>query len=355
MTPAQFLGRLKRGDVPPVTLFLGAEAFERRRCRAALISTALEGAGDEAVTRYDLSEVSIPQVLDDARSMSLFAPRRVILVSSAEAVLPRLSKSDDDDDGAPGDASAAGAALAHYVKDPTPATALLFEATRFDLEGEEKKKNDRIRKFYAAIPDVVELRPFTPDEARSALDQLARAANLKLGPGAAEMLVESLGADAARIASEIDKLSLYAGPNRALTVDDIAGLVPDARETTVFVLVGALGRRDRQRALGVLDTLCREGEYLPLALSFLSGQFRMALIARESNLRSAGQIQGHFAKSGIPMWGSRAEQVLQTATKFTKEQLERGMKLIFAADRDLRSARPDDRVVMEKFIVELTA
>ena len=54
------------------------------------------------------------------------------------------------------------------------------------------------------------------------------------------------------------------------------------------------------------------------------------------------------------MWGSRAEQVYQTTAKFSKEQLERGLRLIFEADRDLRSARPDDRIVMERFVLELT-
>ena len=54
------------------------------------------------------------------------------------------------------------------------------------------------------------------------------------------------------------------------------------------------------------------------------------------------------------MWSSRAEQVYQTTSKFSKEQLELGMKLIFQADRDMRSPRPDDRIVMEKFIFELT-
>jgi DNA polymerase III delta subunit len=57
---------------------------------------------------------------------------------------------------------------------------------------------------------------------------------------------------------------------------------------------------------------------------------------------------------GVAMWGSKAEQVNQTATKFTREQLERGLKLIFETDRDLRSARPDDRIIMEQFIVKLT-
>jgi DNA polymerase III delta subunit len=40
--------------------------------------------------------------------------------------------------------------------------------------------------------------------------------------------------------------------------------------------------------------------------------------------------------------------------KFSKVQLERAMQLTFEADRDLRSARPDDRIVMEQFILRLT-
>jgi DNA polymerase III delta subunit len=53
------------------------------------------------------------------------------------------------------------------------------------------------------------------------------------------------------------------------------------------------------------------------------------------------------------MWGSRAEQVWGTAAKFSTKQLERGLKLIFEADRDLRSARPDDRTVMESFVMKV--
>jgi len=232
---------------------------------------------------------------------------------------------------------------------------LLFEATRWDYEGEEKKKLERVRKFFAAVTEVVELRRIPPDEARTEAQLLARQAKLAIEPSALDLLVESLGADVARVAVEIEKLALYAGKDRPITVDDIASLVPDARATTIFALVGALGRRDRGRALEFLDTLSREGEYLPLALAFLSTQFRLALVAREAGLRSPQQIQGHFSRMGIPMWGGRAEQVYQTLSKFSAGQLKRAMKLIFEADRGLRSARPDDRIVMEEFLLRLTA
>jgi len=152
---------------------------------------------------------------------------------------------------------------------------------------------------------------------------------------------------------EVEKMALYT-QGRPVTEEDLALLVPDARATTIFALVGALGRRDRSRSLEILDTLFRDGEYLPVALSFLSAQFRAALVAKESGLRSPQQIQGHFARMGVQMWSSRAEQVFQTVAKFSRAQLERAMQLTFEADRDLRSARPDDRIVMEQFILRLT-
>ncbi len=337
---------MKKGAPPATTLLLGPEAYERRRVKEAL-SAAFPG---DAFTQHDLSEVSLAEALDDARSLSLFASERLIWIVNAEAALPKgkLAVEDEDGDGPAGDA----APLAAYVKDPTPGVTLVIEASRFDFDGDDKRKQDRVRRFYAAIPNVIELRRFESHQARREAEALASRAGFHIAEDAMDLLIEALAADVARIAVEIEKLSLYAG-GRTVTVEDISALVPDARATTIFVLVSALGRRDRARALEALDTLTREGEYLPLALAFLATQFRLALAAREAGLKSGSQIQSHFTRLGVPMWGSRADQISQTASKFSKPQIERAMKLIYEADRGLRDARPDDRVVMERFILQL--
>ena len=94
---------------------------------------------------------------------------------------------------------------------------------------------------------------------------------------------------------------------------------------------------------------------MPLALTFLATQFRMALVAREANLRGAGAIQAHFNKLGARIWPERARQIEQTVEAFPKAKLERAVERLFQADRSLRDARPDDRVVMEDLILGLTA
>jgi len=346
MTPAQLIARVSKGTPPPAVLLIGPEAYDRRRLKEALTAAFPEGS----IARHDLSELTLAEVLDDARALSLFASERLIWVVNAEAALPRgkAASEDDEGDGPAGDA----APLASYMKDPTPGVTLVFEASRFDFEGDDKRKQDRVRKFYGAIPEVIELRRYASHEARKETEALAARAGFRLDDAALDLLVEALGADIARIAVEIEKLSLFAG-NRAVTAEDVSAMVPDARATTIFALVNAVARRDRIRALELLDTLTRDGEYLPLALAFLSTQFRLALAAREAGLKSGSQVQSHFTKMGVPMWGSRADQVYQTASKFSKPQLDRAMKSIFEADRSLRDARPDDRIIMERFILKM--
>jgi DNA polymerase-3 subunit delta len=352
LTAAQLLARVKKRDCPPAVMLLGPEAYERRRIKEGLTAAFAEAA----VAQLDLAEVSLAAIVDDARALSLFAAERLIWVVNAEAALPRAAKSSEEDE--PDTESSAGggdaAPLAAYLQDPTPGVVLVFEASRFDFEGDDKRKQDRVRKFYAAVREVVELRRFAAHEARAEGESLARRAGLSIQPDALDLLVEALGADIARIAVEIEKLALYAG-TRTVSVGEIADLVPDARATTIFALVNAMGRRDRTRALELLDTLTSEGIYLPLALAFLSTQFRLAMAAREAGLKSVQQVQQHFMRLGVPMWGSRAEQVWQTVAKFGQPQLERAMKLISEADRGLRDARPDDRIVMEQFLLKLTA
>lgn len=348
MTPSQLLSRIKRNDLPPAVLLLGPEAYERRRIKDALFATVPQ----DAIAQHDLMEVDLAEILDDARSLSLFASERLIWVVNAEAALPRGRAAAEEDEG---EATGSGdaAVLNEYLKSPTPGVVIVLEAIRFDFEGDDKRKQDRVRKFYAAIHDVVELRRFSSHEARQEAESLVRVAGFRIEPAALDLLVEALGADIARISVEIEKLSLFAA-GRQVGVDDITALVPDARSSNIFALVNALGRRDRARSLEILDTLTKEGEYLPLALAFLSTQFRMALVAREAGLKSSQQVQGHFTRMGVPMWGSRAEQVWQTVSKFNHAQLQRAMKLIYEADKGLRDARPDDRVVMEQFILQLT-
>ena len=355
MTPEQFLARLAKNGPEPAYLFLGPEAYERTRCRRALLDAVLPpDEREDGFTRHDLDRTPLAAALDDARALSPFASRRVIWLAGAEAAVPRSARgqaaSDSDEpeeDGKTG--------LAAYLREPTPDVVLVIDCARYEFEGEDKARIERVEAFYAAVPAKIEFRPYPPEAARFLAQRLAKDAGIQLGLAELALLLEATGGDASRIATEIEKLRLFAGTARKITADDIAVLVPDAQSSTIFVLVAALGRGDRVRALEVLDTLSRAGEYMPLALTFLATQFRTALAAREAGIRGAGQIQAHFNKLGARMWPERARQIEQTMEAFSKERLTKAVEKVFEADRGLRDARPDDRILMEEMILALTA
>jgi DNA polymerase-3 subunit delta len=349
LSPDQFLLRLRKAPPSAVSLFIGPELYQLGACRRALVEKVLAPEDrDNGLSRHDMETTTLAAILDDARSLSLFAPQRVIWVSGAEAALPRGRSASQED-------NAASADLAEYVRNPTPGTILIFVSSRYDFEGEERAKMERVQKFFSCIPEVVEFRPYTVEAARQLAQNLASGAGLQLGLSELGLLVDSLASDASRIVNEIEKLSLYVGANRKVTTDDILQLVPNAQATTIFALVAALGRGDRKKSLNHLDTLLREGEYLPLALTFLATQFRLAMVAHEAGLRTAQQIQSHFTRLGIRIWRDRAEQIYQTVTAFSAARLSRAIEKVSSADRALRDARPDDRVVMEELVFSLTA
>jgi DNA polymerase III subunit delta len=350
MQAEQFLTGLQKGKPPAICLFLGPDAYLRGLCKEALIAVVLPKPEDRESgwSRWDLTEVSVSEVLDDAASMSLFASRRLIWVAGAEAVLPRgRAKADEENHGAK--------ELTAYLANPTPDTTIVFDCSRYDFDGDDKTKVENLRKFFSSVKAQVDFPRFTPDSARRLAVDLASEKKIRLAAPEIELLVEATGADASRISQEIEKLALYAKPGEAITAETITALVPNARAANIFSLVAAIGRSDRAKSLDILDTLIREGEYLPIALAFLATQFRLALAAHEARVKGSMQIQAHFSKLGTPMWKARAEQVEQTMTAFAPGRLKRAMLLVYAADQALRDTRPDDKTVMEDFVWKVTA
>ena len=355
MKPKAFLQQLKKGRPTAGYLFAGNEMFYRDRCRRTLRGAVL-GAADssqyqEGWVEYDLREHSLSKLIDEAKTYSLFAPSRVVVGLNAEAALPKRMGS------AGGRAGGAEAdPLRAYFADPTPGVTLLLEATRYDWsDRDDKAKLERVEKFYSAVPESVEFHPFTAGEALAASRALARRLELDIGDELLTELVEMLGSDMARIANDLEKLAVYAGADRVVTPADIEALIPEARHSGVFEFSDALARKDRPRALEILDTLAKSGEYWPMQITLLARLFRQTLAAKEGGARTVNDVMRLFSRSQIPVWPARAKQIVAVAAQFSIDELERALIAMFEADRDLRRERPSDRLIIEQLVVGLTA
>ena len=349
MKPKQLQQSLKNDEAGPGYLLLGNEMFFRDRCRRAIKKAVLGDdpqAVEEGLTEIDLKQEPLSKLLDETRSFSLFATKRLLIGVNAEAALPKgRSKAGDE----------AAKRIAEYFKDPTPGFTLVFECTRYDPnERDDKAKLDRVAKFYAGVPETVELNRLTPAEAVRGAEHLAGKLGLDIDRDALAELVEMLAADMARIETELQKFAVYSKEGQKITRAEMELLTPEARHSGVFELTDALSRRDRSRALEILDTLSKSGAYWPMQITFLANLFRQALAVKELGGGNPQAVAGALSKRGMRVWPARARELVGVARKFSRSELEGALTALFEADRDLRRERPEDRLIMERLVLSLT-
>ena len=233
MTPKQFLRQIEKPPLSPAYLLLGNELFYRDRCRRALIRTALgdaavEAGAPEGLIEIDLSEQPLSRLIDEARTLSLFASARVIVGTkrrkrfcrrgTAVTKNPKAAKEFD--------------ALAAYAGNPSPGVVLLLESARYDWGNrDDKSRIDRVVRAFSRSVEIVELVRLTPSAALKDGRCPREAVEGQDRPGLAEGIGRYPRERLWRAWRESwKKLALYAGPEGEITGKQIELLIPEARQ-----------------------------------------------------------------------------------------------------------------------------
>ena len=281
----------------------------------------------------------------------------MIWISAAEGALPRgraVAAASDEDDGKP--AKTGPALVAAYVKAPSQDTVVVFDCSRYDFDGDDKARIDRVQKFYSAVPNLVEFRPLGCRRGdRAGAQAWRRSRGLQIGIAEIALLVDALGADgvADRIGDREAESVCGHGPTRHGSGYREPG-TECSREHDFRVGIG-VGRRQPGAIAEVLDALVREGEYLPLALSFLATQFRSGAGGSGGGGADApAKFRRTSGGLGFGCGGIVRSRSGRPCRRFRKRSWRRRCGDSSQADRGLRDARPDDRIVMEELILTLT-
>ncbi len=108
-----------------------------------------------------------------------------------------------------------------------------------------------------------ELRSYAAPKARELprwLADEARRRGLELEPGAAELLAERLGDSTVRLATELDRLAVWADESGSVALADLEAMVADTSEEAFWSLSDAIIERDPATALAAAERLADQGE-----------------------------------------------------------------------------------------------
>ncbi len=319
---------IAKGKIPTVYLWYGDDRFLIREGLKVLKSfycmTDPSGSGIESVSANDLSP---REIVDSANAMSFF-PNRLVIVEDVNYF----------QDGKAAELEP----FYDYFAHPNPMTCLLFIT-----EGVHKG-----RKFYKLINKTGEVIEFcTPKRAQEWqvwLQAELKARDKVMNRQAASQFIEWTGHHTGVLSQELDKLAVFVGERRQITLEDIQAITPQSIEMNIFNLLDAVAGRSAVKALQALCEVLRK-EHALKVLGMLVRQVRL-LLGCDSLRRQGGNVTEVPAALGISPF--EAQKVWQQSTRFSTEQLSRALSECLNTDLALKTGGGDPGLLLEIMIIK---
>lgn len=330
ITPEALSKAATSGRLSRIYLFVGDDTVAIDRALETVEHTV--DAADRAFAverRYAGEAGGEPiDIVSSARMLPMLGDRRVLVVLRAERLLKpkRASSQDADGDDDEGRAEGGGPAvdmgvLEDYLEAPVESTTLVFVASEVD-------RTRRLTKRLLDKADVVVFAGIATaggdgrEDARLAgrvVEESLAASGRSIDPAALRALVARTGGDVTKLRHDIDKLVLYAGDRRRLTLEDVAEVVSDPNTSSDdWAMVNAIG----------------------------AGNPAAALI--EAGRRLERGDSAHAIVGQLRWWVSN--RLVQSEPGRVKAALG----ALLRTDQALKSSGGDERVLVERLVVELT-
>lgn len=328
----------------PVHLVVGDESLLVERALDEILASELKEVTPDNLQVLRGDEAGWGGVLDAARARSLFAPRRAVVVRGADA----LSVDEGEGTALKGRkkgkaASGVREELERYLDDPNPDVVLVLLAPKADRRlALWKLLAARGREHLCGRPKGRELRDFAQAEVQRA--------GLRLGPDGLEELIDRVGQDLRRLASEVEKLrSFDGGKGQRLGAEEVAAVLGRGLAQPFYKLGDLLWQRRPDQLLqlahGLLDECASESDRRGSAIGIVASlhrSLRQLRVARELAGRRAASDEIVARTKVLPF---KLRDLLDAARAWSDVDLARALSALAAADRRLKSS-VDERVAL---------
>jgi DNA polymerase III subunit delta len=288
---------------------LGADSLLAEEALERLLAEHLGDAREDAVTVLRGEENTWTRILEVARTGSLFAPRRVVVVRGAE-----LLKGEDD-------------GVEGYLDDPTPGLMLVLMAVKPD-------KRKAVWKRIVDKATVTAADPLKGRALRAHVQDRLRRRKLALADDALEELLERVGQDLRRLVGEIEKLEAFAiGRKGALTAEDVAAVSGRGLTAPLYKLSDAFSARRLDEALTLMEDALEDGLAPLLLLATLHRSVRQVRGAKALSEARASQDQ---IVSRLGLLPFKVRDVIEAARRWSDAELATVLRALDVADRRIK-------------------
>ena len=316
----------------PIQAVVGEDSYLAEAALERVLAAAVPGDRQESVRVLYGDESRWEDVLAAARSGSLFAASRAVVVRRAELLKYAQTPKGDDADDAPargkGKARAEEDPVEAYLASPAPDATLVIVASRPD-------KRRKPWKSLLATAEVHDAAPKRGRALRSHVEEELRRRGLRLPREVLDLLIVEVGQDLRRLMGEVDKLEAWVEGRAEITVEDVSELLGRGLGQPLYLLSDAFAARDLPRTLELLERLLGEGEQGPLVVAALHRslrQVRGALAMRAAGVPAA-QVGARLLPPNMQF---KLESLLTAARRWSEADIARATSRLEETDRAIK-------------------
>lgn len=279
-----------------VVVLAGKEAFLREGYTATL-KAAIEASGCPAdVIRFDGATALPADVFDECRSFGLLGQHKLVVVDNADQFVK--------EDNRP--------LVERYAQSPSDSATLVLRCETW-----RKGNLDKMIAKVGLIQPCEELS--RPEATKAAVKRALKDYQRTLQPAAAELLIERVGVDLARIDSEIAKLSASTGPEQPITAELVRSMVTLSREEKAWVIQDYLLEPNPEHALHKLRELVEISRIDPVPIRWAYIDLARKLHAVAQDL--ARGVPAQAAGKNLRLWGPSAAAIRRVGARIPPARL----------------------------------
>ena len=290
---------------------------------------------------FNGEEHSSLEIEQAAQTLPMFSRYRFILVKGADNF--------DEKKMAP---------LLKYIENPSPTTCLVMCGQTL---GPWKKIRPRIEK----VGKIIESPRLRGKALISWMKKTMAEKGKVLSEDGAAYLVEVVGDRLHPLENALEQLYLSVGEKKkTIELSDLEGIVSEVKISTIFDLTDAIGRRDIEKALGILEQVLESkavpfkkeeeaskmGDPIPLLLSMMARQYR--LIWRVKKMASSVNSMDEAAKA-LRMSPWIVKNLATQGRSFSESSLREGILKCHRTDLAVKKSRGPKNLLMEKLVMDL--
>ncbi|WP_201307046.1 DNA polymerase III subunit delta [Companilactobacillus farciminis] len=335
MKVTELKNNLKQGNLSNVYLITGKEQVFIKEIQKSFKEIMSAEEREMNFSNFDLEEVSIADLINEAISAPFFGERRLVFAQHPYFLTGERTKNviEQNVD-----------LLIKYIQDPTPSTILVIFAS-YDKLDARKKITKQLKKL-ATVVDAGQMEgPVLNRTIKADLNK----AGYEIEPAALELLINKTKGNYSLITNQLDKLKLYSLQTKKIDQTAVNELVPQSLEDNVFDLTTQILNKNIYKAEELYNQFLLQKIDPILLVAIIISQLR--LLIQIQILSEKGLSEGTIAKN-LRLNPYRVKYSYRQAKSLNRKRLQVMYSDCVNLDYQIKSGQGNKELLFDLFIAK---